>query len=87
VPRRDCARAASAQTREFAVVRLVSDHLRRPRGAHEPFRARTPTRKLDRFAAGAQIITRDSPRIDAARAEHVFTTCFGIRNVRLGHNS
>jgi hypothetical protein len=57
VPRRDCARAASAQTREFAHVRLVSDHLRRPRGAHEPFRARTPTRKLDRFAAAAQIIT------------------------------
>lgn len=39
---------------------LDRDHLRRPRGAHEPFRARTPTRKVARFAAGAQIITREA---------------------------
>lgn len=38
-------------------VVLGRDHLRRPRGAPERFRALLPTRKLDRFAAGAQIIT------------------------------
>jgi hypothetical protein len=37
--------------------RARNDHLRHPRGAPERFRARTPTRKLERFAAGAQIIT------------------------------
>ena len=41
---------------KFALRRC--DHLRRPGGAHEPFRARTPTRKLDCSVAGAQIITR-----------------------------
>ena len=45
------------QTREFAARCLASDHLRRPRGAPERFRALAPMRKLERFAAGAQIIT------------------------------
>jgi hypothetical protein len=37
------------------------DHLRRSRGYPERFLALTPTRKLERFAAVRQIITRDSP--------------------------
>jgi len=40
-----------------------------------------------RAAAGAQIITRDSPWINASRAKHALTTCFGIRNVHLRYNS
>lgn len=80
---------AVARHRLASLLRfLAGDHLRRPRGAHELFRAHTPTRKHDRFAAGAQIIrteltgtTLDAPHFaPALDIEHATVDQSGIQS-------
>ena len=58
-PRRDCARVASAQTREFAVV-VEMVIICAVLAALATLATPDTLRKVGRFAAGAQIITGDS---------------------------